>query len=449
MRVRSWLVLTLAFGSLIGLICASGLATLHQAKRLYADLIELNSNYRHSEASLEEIRAGIHVSSLLVRDYLLEPSGLRDDYYRGELRKLRQQTERELNELVRLDKGKSAGQLQSLRNEVNEYWQSFDPLFQWTPKQKLALSYQFLRQQVMTHTNAVLELTTEIHSLNEATLKAQQSDIAASETAFKRFLVRTLVSVELLGCIIAFACVYRVLTLEKQSRGERERAELAEAAMRKLSNQLVQTQEEERRSISRELHDEVGQMLTGLRMELRTLRRMHGASREQFETRLDQTKSLLDRTLQSVRDIAMGLRPSMLDDLGLGPALEWQGRDFSRRYDIPVTVTVDAALDNLPDRYRTNIFRIVQEALTNCAKHAKASNIRIALLDDNGSVRLTIDDDGVGMNTTAPRKGGLGLMGIQERVRELGGVLSVQSSDMQGTSLSVEIPAGLLVAVRD
>lgn len=449
MRLRSWLILTLAFGSLIGLICFFGVATLHRAKGVYANLIELNQHYKHSEASLEEIRAGIHVSSMLVRDYLLDPSGLRDVHYRGELRGLYDQTGKELDELARLDQGGNRNHLENLRVEVNQYWRSLNPVFEWTPKQKLALSYQFLHQEVMQHTTAVLELTKEIHALNEASLRSQQNDIAASERQFKEYLVRMLVALEALGCLIAFSCIYRVVTLEHRSRGERERAEAAERELRRLSDQLVQTQEEERRSISRELHDEVGQMLTGLRMELRGLRRMHEAPREQFEARVEQTKSLLDRTLQAVRDIAMGLRPSMLDDLGLGPALEWQGRDFSRRYDIPVTVKVDAALDNLPDDYRTNIFRIVQEALTNCARHAKAGSVHISLLEGGGSVRLTISDDGVGMDLKTPRKGGLGLMGIQERVRKLGGQLSIQSSGTKGTLLSVEIPGHLLLVAHD
>lgn len=447
--MRSWLILTLAFGSLIGLICFFGVATLHRAKGVYANLSELNQNYRHSEAALEEIRAGIHVSSMLVRDYLLDPSGLRDVYYRGELHSLYDQTEKELDELSKLDNGDNLSHLETLRKEVNRYWQSLNPVFEWTPKQKLALSYQFLHQEVMQHTTAVLELTKEVHALNEASFRAQQADIAESERQFKQYLVRMLIVLEFLGCLIAFACVYRVVFLERRTRGERERAETAEGQLRRLSDQLVQTQEEERRSISRELHDEVGQMLTGLRMELRSLRRLQDGPREQFEMRIEQTKALLDRTLQAVRDIAMGLRPSMLDDLGLGPALEWQGRDFSRRYDIPVTVNVDAALDNLPDHYRTNIFRIVQEALTNCARHAQATSVQISLQEQDGSVRLAIADDGVGMDRTSPRKGGLGLMGIQERVRKLGGQLSIDSSAMHGTLLSVEIPEHLVLAAHD
>ena len=202
----------------------------------------------------------------------------------------------------------------------------------------------------------------------------------------------------------------------------------------------VRLQEEERKRISRELHDEVGQLLTGLRMELRALSRLHGASREQFVTRLDETKILLDRTVQAVRDLAMGLRPAMLDDLGLVPALQWQAREFERRHDIRVSMNLDSSLDMLPDSYRTTIFRIVQEALTNCAKHAKATSVEISLQNQGGLVCLSIADDGVGLVRPTGRAG-LGLVGIQERIRELGGWFAARNREGGGTVLTAEIPS--------
>jgi signal transduction histidine kinase len=221
---------------------------------------------------------------------------------------------------------------------------------------------------------------------------------------------------------------------------ERRRAEQAEHEMRRLSQQLVRTQEEERRRISRELHDEVGQMLTALRMELRALHRLHDAPKARFEARMDESKLLLERTVQAVRDLAMGLRPAMLDDLGLVPALEWQAREFERRHDISVSLTLDQSFDSLPDNYRTALFRIVQEALTNCGKHSSASAIEISLQNQNEVVHLSITDDGVGLRDASGRSVGLGLLGIQERIRELGGWFSAQNRAGGGTELVAEIP---------
>jgi signal transduction histidine kinase len=175
-------------------------------------------------------------------------------------------------------------------------------------------------------------------------------------------------------------------------------------------------------------------------MELRALSRLHGSSRDQFAARLEDSKLLLDRTVQSVRDLAMGLRPAMLDDLGLIPALEWQARQFERRHDIRVSLHLDPSIDMLPDTYRTAIFRIVQEALTNCAKHSRATAVEIKLEHRDNLVCLTIADDGVGLQqTTSPS--GLGLLGIQERIRELGGWFAARNQKSGGTLLTAEIPS--------
>jgi signal transduction histidine kinase len=179
-------------------------------------------------------------------------------------------------------------------------------------------------------------------------------------------------------------------------------------------------------------------MLTGLRMELRTIQKVHRNAPEQFDERLEQTRVLLEHTLQSVRDIAMGLRPSMLDDLGLEAALQWQIREFERRHEIPVTLTIKTNLDHLPDRHRTTLYRIVQEALTNCARHSRARSVEIEVMEEGDLLRLTVQDDGIGMGSQPGN--GLGLVGIQERVRELGGMFRIRSQAGKGASLTVELP---------
>ena len=126
-----------------------------------------------------------------------------------------------------------------------------------------------------------------------------------------------------------------------RSQQERQRAEAAENELRRLSRQLVQAQEAERKSISRELHDEVGQMLTALRMELRSLQELRTRRRREFNEHVDGAKLLAEQSLRALKDMAMGLRPSMLDDLGLGSAVQWQARQFSKHTGIPVNVDID------------------------------------------------------------------------------------------------------------
>jgi signal transduction histidine kinase len=174
-------------------------------------------------------------------------------------------------------------------------------------------------------------------------------------------------------------------------------------------------------------------------MELSDLARFHSAPEEAFAARIKESRILLEQTLQAVRDLAMGLRPSMLDDIGLGAALEWQAREFARRYDIPVNVSLEAPLGALTDTQKTSIYRVVQEALTNCARHAHARSIGIHLKQAGEALELAVADDGIGMQPDG-RRDGLGLIGIQERIRELGGVFSILSLPHQGTTLAVSIP---------
>jgi signal transduction histidine kinase len=162
-------------------------------------------------------------------------------------------------------------------------------------------------------------------------------------------------------------------------------------------------------------------------------------SGEGFSNAIIESKHIIETIMQTVRDLSMGLRPTMLDDFGLGPALDWHVRDFSRRYNVPVFLTVEGELDRLPEPHRTTVYRVVQEALTNCAKHSRARRIEVRVRDEAGSLSLTIQDDGVGMVPAAGRSG-FGLIGLEERVREVGGSVSMTSGAGLGTTLQVDIP---------
>jgi signal transduction histidine kinase len=188
------------------------------------------------------------------------------------------------------------------------------------------------------------------------------------------------------------------------------------------------------------LHDEIGQLLTALRMELSTLEELRKIEDFRFNDRLNDARELAGQALNGVRDLAMGLRPSVLDDLGLAPALRWQAREFSRRFGIPVTVQIDGSLEPLPETHRTCIYRVTQESLTNVARHAGARNIRVTLHGDSELLCLAVQDDGIGFDTRIGQANGLGLIGIEERVRQLGGRVSIVTEPSKGTLLQVEIP---------
>ena len=440
---RSAPVLLIGFGLLIGLIAVSGIGALQRARRNYRDVSALNERYRRTDRILNAVASGISTMGLLARDFLLDPSNVDAAEYRSRLMAERSAMEREFRELTDLIRKQDKPQLERLRREVNGYWDALDPLFEWTAEEKALESRSFLRRQVLPRRRAALAIAEEISRLTDANLDQQRREIDSEQGSMAGFISRMAAVTVLLGLLIAIVAVFRITRLENRSAEQRRRAEEAEQEMRRLSRQLVQAQEEERKSISRELHDEIGQMLTALRMELRGMQELRASAPEaEFNEHIEGAKHLVEQSVRALKDMAMGLRPSMLDDLGLGSAVQWQARQFSKHTGIPVNVEIDGLPPVLPDRHRTCVYRLVQEALTNCARHAKAKQIDITVGSPSGYLAVSVKDDGIGFDRAAMRGRGIGLIGVEERVKELGGTLWLVSRLHQGTSLTARIPLG-------
>lgn len=438
MRFRTWPVLAFALGGLLLLIAFSVLAARTRAQAIFVQLDALSGQHRKVDIALRRLRSDVHLSGIFVRDYLLDPAQSAGPEYRASLSELRTSMTANLAELQNLVGGSEAERIDGLRHEIDDYWQVFDPVFDWTPAEKGARSLAFLRREVIPRRDSILDIAREIEEFNDANMADQRGNVAGRERELQGDLNRILWMSLGLGTLVALGAVVRIRILETRFREQHRRTEQAEHELRSLSNLLVGAQEDERRRLARELHDEVGQMLTALRMEVGKAERAR-VSGAAFGTAVAESKRIIETIMQTVRDLSMGLRPTMLDDFGLGSALDWHARDFSRRYDIPVFLTVEGAVDNLLEPYRTCLYRVVQEALTNCAKHSRARRIDVTVRDDAGQLSVSIRDDGVGMDPTAGRRG-FGLIGIEERVREVGGTVSMASGVGRGTTLQVVIP---------
>jgi signal transduction histidine kinase len=447
MQLRTWPVLALGFGTLVLLSVLSGLDSWRRVGQAYKTIAAVHQSHARTEQALHDIESGIYLSGIYVRDFLLDLSRAGADSHRQELREIRAAMERDLKVLSSSDAGTHAELAGQLRREVAAYWDSVEPIFTWTPVQKIALSTSFLRGRVLEPRQAVLRIAAEAKTLNAADLEERQRRLDRAISVSRRSGQNTLAIVLALGLLASFVSIVVVSRLDRRAEEQHRQTELAEQEMRRLSRKLVQAQEDERRSLSRELHDEVGQAITALRVELGNLEKLRAAPAGEFRRHLEDAKELAAGTLRSVRSIAMGLRPSVLDDLGVGPGLEWQGREFSRRTGIPVEVLVEGLPPDVPDTHRTCVYRVVQEALTNCARHAEAHHIRIALHTEVHRLCLTVQDDGCGVpeEILDGRRGsvaGLGLLGIEERVRDLGGELDILSQKGKGTLLRIVIPLG-------
>ena len=438
MRYRkTWPIAAAALGGLLILIAVSLLATARKAEAIYAELDELNRHHREIESTLRRLRSDVHLSGIFIRDYLLDPTRERAPEYRARLTELRTSHAAAGQGAQFSDRGEGKVHVDSLAAKVDDYWETFEPLFGWNVLQKLLNSASFLRREVLPRRDAVLDITHEIEQLNDANLATQRAGVTRQQDAFRNDLRRLLWQSMLVGIAVSLAAVLRLRVAEQRSEQQRGRAEQAEEHMRQLSHGLVSTQEEERRKLSRELHDHVGQMLTALRMALGRAERV--PSPLPRSVALADARDLAEELLQTVRDLSLGLRPSMLDDFGLGPALEWLVRDHQRRSGIDVRLTVAGPVSGLADATRTCIYRVVQEALTNCARHASATRIDVDVRYADRDVQVVVRDDGCGMKAGS-RTRGLGLIGIEERARELGGHLDVTSAPDRGTTLTVRLP---------
>jgi signal transduction histidine kinase len=233
----------------------------------------------------------------------------------------------------------------------------------------------------------------------------------------------------------------RMLSAELAERALTEqRLRSSEENLRALAGHLQSVREEERIHIAREIHDELGQALTGLKYDIGTLAKSALKDDREASEKTQALSQSIDRIINSVRRIASGLRPEVLDEIGLSAAIEWQAREFQRRTGIRCTVDIERGFAD-PDKARsTALFRIFQELLTNVARHANASRVK-AQLSYGDAIALTVEDNGRGIkDVEIESPTSLGFMGLRERVLAFGGNIDVQGEEGKGTKVSVSIP---------
>lgn len=231
---------------------------------------------------------------------------------------------------------------------------------------------------------------------------------------------------------------------ELQSIQLLEQSRLQQEQLRHLSRWVLSVQEEERKRISRELHDVVAQLLTGINVRLASLKLEATASTKGLSQKISRTQRLVEKSVDIVHRFARELRPAVLDDLGLIPALHSFLKGFTKDTGIRVSLTAFAGLEELSNAKRTVLFRVAQESLTNVARHAKASRVDVSIQKIQDAVRMRIKDDGKAFDAAhlwqAKNGRRLGLLGMRERVEMVGGTFTVESAPGHGTSIITQIP---------
>ena len=438
-RIRIWPILALGFGALLVLVALSGWLVFLRATASYAGISGLHDTEHRTEEALTSLRSDIAISAILIRDFLLDP-GSSVDNTRAELDRLRVRTGSDINRLQQLIPQQQRQKLGALHRGVDAYWRSLDPVFHAQNNMRSQLSFSFLQTEIRPRRRAALSVLAEVEQLNAEAMRQRRREIDGRHAGFALYVGRMVAVTLLIALLVAGLSLFRIYHLEQVANRQHRLVQSAEEELRRLSLQLVRAQEEERRVLSRDLHDQVGQVLTALRISLGNVELFGQESGARATQELELAKRLLAQALRATRDLAMGLRPTMLDDLGLEAALEWHVRQQAKVCGVPIALEIHGPLEELSDRQRTCVYRIVQEGLNNAAKHSRAKNMAVRISCVQGEVAIKIEDDGIGFENANGKPRGLGLLGIRERVGELGGKLVIESSSARGTSLAARFP---------
>jgi signal transduction histidine kinase len=421
-------VLLAAFGGLLALLLAAGIEA----------MAVLDAAHEKEQAARREF---------LVRDAVLQRL---DSNLEGYGRFVQQTLAARQQEQADADE-----QLRQLSSEIRAVLESY-PLAR-EPQEKallqafaaeLSSQERTLRQALADHRSQTAEITVweevfpghlrmveateQLSAWNLSQLRGTDADLLNAFSRLRTNLRELLTILLGSGLILAVGSMVYIAGQEREIR--KRYSEHAD-----LSARLLDAQEEERRSISRELHDEVGQSLGALLVDVGRLGAILPPEDTRLRERVSHIKEVAERSVASVRNISLLLRPSMLDDLGLVAALEWHAREVSRRSDVEVDVDSSGIPEDLPEDYKICIYRLTQEALNNVARHSSARHASVSVHGDDGRIVVTIRDDGRGFDTQ--RAKGLGILGMEERVRRLGGSLQIESKPKEGTTLTASLPS--------
>ncbi len=426
------------YGAMITLLLVSAFEAYRTQGSLSERNVEIYRQYVQEDESLLRARRSIWRGSVSVRDFFLSDKPDRVQTLKAEMEEFRNES---LSAIQELTVPEESGR--EVKHRVREFWDALEGVAAMTDV-KGARAHDFIMREIVPRRSAASTALAELSEAGRDAVENSEREFAANrKLASRRLLVMLGLSL-FVGLLVAWFSIWRTEHLERERARHYEEVLRAKHEMEQLSMRLLEVQEEERGRLSRELHDEIGQTLTALRIEISRSQTLAGKTSTEVAERLGRALQLAEKVVHNVRDISHLLRPSALDDLGLVPALHSQVQEFSRRSGIQCGFSENAVQDALPNSVKTCVYRVVQEALHNCEKHAGASSIQVKLWQGPTSLDLDVEDDGcgtgLGSDGLPEQRGGCGVLGMRERIAMVGGSFSLDSSRGNGLRLSVRIP---------
>lgn len=440
-RVPIRTALYLGFGLIFALWLLSAYDLGQRLEELESREIEVSDQFAHNGRMLLEIRLEVMLGAIYLREALLEtPPEPRESYVRR-LEESRERIEKAFRAYLPVfDSPAHQENFYHLRRQVEDYGNEISTVV----SQTAGGSRESRRNFVLPHQrDDILRLSESIAALNQQVFLQRRGERAEVHRDVERRIFWSTGLVVALSIAIAFFITSYAGRLENRIRLQSLQDLQYQRELQDLSVRLSHAHEEERKTIGRELHDEIGQALTAIKMNVALAQRSL-MNPERAQALLEEARGIADQTVTAVRDLSQLLRPTLLDDLGLHQALHSHLRDYSRRTGIRAELVLENLEDPLPPELTMCVYRIVQEALTNIAKHAQASSCQVTLRGLSRSVQVVIEDNGKGFRADPwpfdDRTTGVGLRGMKERVHALEGTFGVETSPGEGTHLRIELP---------
>ena len=432
--------LLLMFGVTLGIWVFAGYYYTRRVADLETRTADVSARYLEAQDLLATARNQVIRASVLIRDALLDTQIPPARDYPRELVASYQTAEQVLEQYVPvLGTASERDRVRRLQQEIGRL--RFEMLSVLEDDARgPSDAGRLLTDRIMPRREAVIRVAEELQGLNREAFVLHQQEIVDIHHVTQRHVWQILGVALVSSLIIGLIATFYSGRLEARIRRQTDRDAETRHDLQRLSARLVTAQEEERRSIARELHDEVGQVLTAIKVELA----MAARTAEPDNQALASARAITDRAMHTVRDLSHLLHPPLLDDLGLPETLEWYLRGFRKRHGILVDFVHDPEIGELSREASLAGYRIVQEALNNVVKHARATRCRVTLTSAPGAIRLVIEDDGLGFDVGRLRRPdgprGLGLIGIRERAAQLHGTVHIDAEPGEGTRLVVELP---------
>lgn len=451
-RVTIKAALFVGFGLTLSLWILAGYQVTLRMRDAHRDAAAVSARYQRAQDLLASVRTEVLQASVLVRDALLDPEGRTNPTARIGIERTYDGIDAALARYVPvIDSPGERSRIERMRAEIAAFRDASQDVLSlegapWPPDARV------LQRRFMPRREAVLSISNEIEMLNRRAFIDTQNAVAGMEASSHEQIWTVFGIAILTSLAIAWLASRHASRLEDRLTAQHVREERITADLQRLSARLLQAQEEEQRRIARELHDEVGQALSAVSVELCVARRRIERAGGNPALLAD-AQSSADSALRSVRDLSHLLHPTVLDDLGLVAALESYIAEFRRRHRLAVGFSSEGLDVRQPVETERAVYRIVQEALTNMARHAHATAGRVQLQARHQMLRVVIEDDGAGFDAAdVERPGvrrGLGLLSIRERVAHLRGTVHIERSAAGGARIRVELPIAESAAVTE